>query len=189
MAQITLGKGSRTGFSGLNEALDSLRALQKACGTREAKSTLRKSQAKGFEMIRSAVYGRKYGISLAEIFRKTRPRTKDDKRSVYGFGLGTPVKTGRLQKSLTTFGAPFSIYTEQSHTDGTIRVIYGGDPADPYTGNSYFKYPEETYGFFADGIAMFQHQRTLKALGEDLAYMYGKALQKHISDSVKKASR
>lgn len=187
MAQVTIGKGSRSGLGGINEALDGLRALAKAIDTKAAKRELMKQQGKGLEMMRSAVYGRKYGSSLATIFKKTRPRTKDDKRSVAGFGLGTPVKTGRLQKSLTTFGAPFSIYSEQVHKDGTIRVVYGGDPIDPYTGNSYFRYPEEMYGFFAEGIEQFQRSRTLKALGQDLAYLYGKALHKYISDSVKRA--
>lgn len=187
MAQVTLGKGSRSGLGGVDQALASLRALAKAMETKTAKRELMKQQGKGLEMMRSAVYGRKYGTSLATIFKKTRPRTKDDKRSVVGFGLGTPVKTGRLQKSLTVFGAPFSIYSEQVHRDGSIRIVYGGDPHDPYTGNSYFRYPEEMYGFFAEGIEQFQRGRAMKLLGEDLAYLYGKALHKFISDSVKRA--
>ena len=189
MAQITLGKGSRSGFSGMDEALSSLRALKLACEPKETKRVIASQQAKGFAMIRSAVYGSKYGMSLASIFRKTRPRTKDGARSLAGYGLGTPVKTGRLQKSLVSFGAPFSIYSEQVHTDGSIRVVYGGNPLDAYSGNSYFKYPEDMYGFFAEGIERFQREKTLKMLGEDLAYMYGKALQKHLSDSVKKSPR
>lgn len=189
MAQVTIGKGSRSGLSGVNEALDALRALAKAVDNRSAKAELKKHQGKGLQMMRSAVYGSKYGPSLASIFRKTRPRTKDDKRSVFGFGLGTPVKTGRLQKSLITFGAPYSIYSEQVHTDGSIRVVYGGDPVDPYSGNSYFKYPEDMYGFFAEGIERFQQSRTLRALGQDLAAMYGKALHKHIANSVKRSRR
>jgi hypothetical protein len=187
MAQVTIGKGSRSGLGGINEALSGLRALAKAVDTKTARRELLKQQGKGLEMMRSAVYGRKYGTSLATIFRKTRPRTKDNKRSVAGFGLGTPVKTGRLQKSLIAFGAPFSIYSEQVHKDGSIRVVYGGDPIDEYSGKPYFRYPEEMYGFFAEGIEQFQRGRALKMLGEDLAYLYGKALHKYISDSVKRA--
>jgi hypothetical protein len=187
MAQVTIGKGSRSGLGGINETLSALRALAKAAETKEAKRELTKYQGRGLQMMRSAIYGSKYGESLGKIFRKTRPRTKDDKRSVLGFGLGTPVKTGRLQKSLVSFGAPFSIYSEQVHKDGSIRVVYGGDPIDEYSGKPYFRYPEEMYGFFAEGIERFQRSRTLKALGEDLAAMYGKALQKHLSNSVKRS--
>jgi hypothetical protein len=187
MAYRTIGRGSRTaGLSGINEAMAALRALAKAVETKQAKAALVKVQGQGFDMIRSAIYHRKYGTSLATIFRKTRPRGKDG-RSKSGFGLGTPVKTGALQRSLVSDNAPYSIYQQQVAKDGTMRVLYGGDPIDPYSGKPYFKYPEELYGFFEEGIQWFTMQKTLKNLGKDLAALYGKALQKHIASSVKRS--
>jgi len=186
MATRIIGRGSRSGLSGINESMQLLRAMAKACETRSAKASLKKVQAQGFDMIRSAIYYTKYGTSLGTIFKKTRPRGKDG-RSKAGFGLGTPVKTGRLQQSLTTYNAPYSIYQQEVHTDGTMRVQYGGDPIDPYSGKPYFKYPEELYGFFEEGIERFQKERTLRALGSDLASLFGKALQRHISESARRS--
>jgi hypothetical protein len=68
-----------------------------------------------------------------------------------------------------------------------MRVQYGGDPIDPYSGRPYFKYPEELYGFFEEGIERFQREKTLRALGSDLASLFGKALQRHISESAKRS--
>lgn len=186
MAYKTIGRGSRSGLSGINEAMSALRSLAKAVETKEAKAALIKVQAQGFDMIRSAVYHKKYGTSLATIFAKTRPRGKDG-RTKSGFGLGTPVKTGRLQRSLTSYKAPYSIYQQEVAKDGTMRVQYGGNPIDPYSGKPYFKYPEELYGFFEEGIQWFTMQKTLKSLGKDLAALYGKALQRHVAKSVKRS--
>jgi len=186
MAYRTIGRGSRSGLSGINEAMSALRALSKAVSNRQSRAALVKVQAQGFSMIRSAIYHRKYGTSLAEIFRKTRPRGKSG-NSKLGVGLGTPVKTGRLQRSLVTPDAPHSIYQQEVAKDGSIRVQYGGNPIDPYSGKPYFQYPESLYGFFEEGVQWFTMQKTLKLLGEDLAAMYGKALQKHVANSVKRS--
>jgi hypothetical protein len=180
-------------ISGIDDAMSMLEALAKATSTRESKKVLQETQAKGFAEIRQAIYGGKYGTSLATVFRKTRPRRADNRGSVMGAGKGTPVKTGRLQKSLTTDSSEFSIYSEQVKTSGRNRgimqVIYGGDPVNPRTGARYFEDVESKFNFFADGIKRFEKEGAMKKLGESLAYIVGKALQQHISRSVRSARR
>ena len=191
MAYTTIGRAGRgrAGISGLQEAMAGLKELSKALTPSETKRCLAKVQGQGFEKIRRAVYGSQYGVSLATIFSKTRPRTKDNKRSKMGKGLGTPVKTGRLQKSLTIFGDPFGIYSQETGKNGEMRVHYGGNPLDPKTGKPYFQDVEDTYGFFQEGLAKFEQSRTMKSLGDDLANLFGKAVQDHIRQSVAKAKR
>lgn len=180
-------------ISGIDEAMKMLEALAKATSSRETKTVLQATQAKGFAEIRSAIYGSKYGVSLAQIFRKTRPRRADNRGSVMGVGKGTPVKTGRLQKSLTSDASEFSIYSEMIKTSGRnrgiLQVIYGGDPINPRTGEAYFGDVESKFNFFAEGIAKFEKEGTMKKLGESLAYIFGKALHDHISRSVRSARR
>ena len=183
---------TRGRISGIDEAMKMLEALAKASSSRETKIVLEKTQAKGFSEIRSAIYGSKYGLSLAEIFRKTRPRTQSG-RSSMARGSGTPVKTGRLQKSLTTSNSEFSIYSEQfkssGRNKGIIQVLYGGDPVNPKTGARYFEDVESKFNFFVDGITKFERSNTMTKLGESLAYIFGKALHDHISKSIKSARR
>jgi hypothetical protein len=184
---------TRGRISGIDEAMSMLEALAKATSPRETKKVLGTTQAKGFAEIRQAIYGSKYGTSLAEIFRKTRPRRGDNRGSVLGAGRGTPVKTGRLQGSLTSNSSQFSIYSEQVKTSGANRgimqVIYGGDPVNPKTGARYFSDVESKFNFFADGINKFEKEGTMKKLGESLAYIVGKALHSQISRAVRSAKR
>jgi hypothetical protein len=191
MAYTTIGRAGRGrgSISGLAEAMAGLKALSKALSPSETKRALAKVQGQGFEKIRRAVYGSQYGVSLATIFSKTRPRTKDNKRSRMGKGLGTPVKTGRLQKSLTVFGDPFGIYSQEVGKSGEMRVQYGGNPLDPKTGKAYFQDVEDSYGFFQEGLAKFEQGRTMQALGDDLAYLFGRAVHDHIKKSVASAKK
>jgi hypothetical protein len=191
MATVTIGGTSRSpgSISGIEEALATLRALSKAVTTQETKRCLKYVQGEAFQKMQKAVYGSKYGVSLATIFSKTRPRTKDNKRSKMGTGLGTPVKTGRLQKSLTVFGDPFGIYSQQVHTDGSLRIVYGGNPLDPVTGKAYFGAVEDRYGFFQEGLNKFEQSQTIRALGDDLAYLFGKAVHDHVKKSIQSAKR
>ena len=68
-------------------------------------------------------------------------------------------------------------------------MIYGGDPVNPRTGAHYFEDVESKFNFFADGIKKFEKEGAMKKLGESLAYIVGKALQQHISRSVRSARR
>jgi hypothetical protein len=183
---------TRGRISGVDEAMKMLEALAKAASSRSTKAVLTKTQAKGFAEIRHAIYGSKYGVSLAEIFRKTRPRTQSG-RSSLARGSGTPVKTGRLQQSLTLANSQFSIYSEQFKSSGAgkgaIQVIYGGDPVNPRTGARYFGDVENKFNFFVDGITKFERANTMQKLGEGLAYVFGKALHDHIRSSIKSAKR
>jgi hypothetical protein len=108
-------------------------------------------------------------------------------------GAGTPVKTGRLQQSLTQQNSEFSIYSEQFKSSGAgqgaIQVIYGGDPVNQKTGAKYFSDVESKFNFFIDGITKFERENTMQKLGEGLAYIFGKALHDHISKSVRAAKR
>lgn len=180
-------------ISGIDDAMSMLTALAKAVSPRESKKVLEATHAKAFAEVRHAVYGSKYGLSLAEVFRKTRPRRADNRGSVRGRGLGTPVKTGRLQASLTNETSEYRIYSEQYKTSGAnkgiIQVIYGGDPVNPRTGAHYFGDVESKFNFFADGLSKFEKSNTLKKLGEGLSYIVGKALHDQINRSVKAARK
>lgn len=183
---------TRGRISGIDEAIKILEALAKAASSREAKAIVTRNQAKGFAEIRHAIYGSKYGVSLAEIFSKTRPRTQSG-RSSMARGAGTPVKTGRLQQSLTQQNSQFAIYSEQFKSSGAgkgaIQVVYGGDPVNPKTGARYFSDAENKFNFFIDGITKFERANTMRKLGEGLAYIFGKALHDHISKSIRAAKR
>ena len=173
----------------ISEAISVLRQLRSTMNAKEAKTVMGNVHTKAFSEVRHAIYGSKYGISLAEIFSKTRARTASG-RSTTRAGAGTPVKTGRLQKSLTNKDSEFSLYAEYfNRNTGEIMVNYGGNPVNPKTGAEYFDDVESKFKFFADGILKFDQGKTMGNLGEGLAYIFGKALQDHIKKSIKTAKR
>lgn len=181
-----VGRGSN---SGLEEAMSMIKALKRAATTKNARAAIVKVQSRGFEMFDEAIYGGRYGHSLASIFSKTRPRTADNKRSKFGKGLGTPVKTGRLQGSLMDPTDTFAIYQREVHKNGEMRVTYGGNPLDPKTGRAYFQSAEDMYGFFQDGLNKFEKSNTTKKLGEGLAQLFATAIRDEIVKEVRRAKR
>lgn len=179
----------RGGNSGLEEAMAIIKALKRAATTKTAKAAIVKVQGRGFELFDEAIYGGRYGNSLASIFSKTRPRTADNKRSKFGKGLGTPVKSGRLKGSLMDPADTFAVYQREVHKNGEMRVTYGGNPLDPKTGKAYFKSAEDMYGFFQDGLDKFDKLNITKKLGKDLAQLFATAVRDEIVKEARRAKR
>lgn len=164
-----------------------LRSMSRAAKSQNLKKVVEKTQEQAMRRFDQVVYGRgtMYGQTLAEIFSKTRPRRSDGKGSVGGRGRGTPVKTGRLQKSLVEYQNEFAIYERKMFGNGSIRIKYGGNPIDPKTGRSYMSSVEDKYGFFADGIKKFEQGQAMKMLANDLAQIFSKTFKAHFESSAR----
>ena len=175
------------GSSGFEEATAALRAMSRAAKSPQLKKVVEDVQSKAIKRFDQVVYGRgsMYGQTLAEIFSKTRPRRADNRGSVLGRGKGTPVKSGRLQKSLVEYQNEFAIYERNAYANGSIRIKYGANPIDPKTGRQYMSVVEDKFGFFADGIKKFEQGQAMKRLASDLAQIFSKAMMTHFE----KASR
>lgn len=174
---------AKSGNKGFEEVQAALRALQNAAKKNSTDRVVDGITENALRRVDQIIYGKgsSYGSTLAEIFSKTRPRRKDGGGSVMGTGRGTPVKTGRLQRSLTEYQNEFAIYERRAYKGGRIQIKYGGNPIDPKTGRRYFSNVEDRYGFFSDGIRKFEQSQTVESLGRDLAQILNKALLKHFS--------
>lgn len=175
------------GGAGFQQASAMLRAMSKAAKQPALKKVVEKVQKQALIRFDQVVYGRgtMYGQTLAEIFSKTRPRRADGLGSVGGRGRGTPVKTGRLQRSLVEYQNEFAIYDRKIFNNGSIRIKYGGNPINPKTGKSYIADVESRYGFFADGIKKFEQGQAMKRLADDLAQIFSKAMMDHFNTAAK----
>lgn len=177
MAKATVGSAGR--ISGIRESIRMLESLQRYIRSDATKDAIKQMQSTAFAMIDNAIYGSGYGVSLAAIFSRTRPRVNG--KSVRGRGAGTPVLTGRLQNSLTNPDAPYSLYQRNVLNKGGISVRYGGDPQDPKTKEHYFPRPEKLYSFFADGLNEFEKAGTIAKLNEDLAILFTKKVRDQLA--------
>ena len=173
------------GGGGFDEAKSILRSMKRAATSGNLKTVVQKVQDQALKRFDQVVYGRgtMYGQTLAEIFSKTRPRRSDGRGSVGGRGRGTPVKTGRLQRSLTEYQNEFAIYERKIRNDGSVTIKYGGKPADPKTRRLYISAVEDKYGFLADGIKKFEQGQAMKMLAADLAQMFSKAFKAHFAQA------
>ncbi len=180
------GVFAKSGTRGFEEVKAALRSLQNAAKKSSTNRVIEQVQEKALRRVDQIIYGRgsSYGTTLSEIFSKTRPRRKDNKGSVGGRGRGTPVLTGRLQKSLTDYQNEFAIYERRAYKNGNITIKYGADPVDPKTGKRYFAAVESKFNFFQDGIQKFEQSQTVDALGRDLAQIFNNALLKHFSTAL-----
>ena len=179
MGRATIGP--RGSIQALENAISMLDDLSKNLRSDASFGAIEQMQSGALGKVREAVYGSKYGKSLAQIF--SRKRAKGDMEP----GGGTPVKTGRLQNSLTTEGAPYSIYSENKGQKGYLSVTYGGDPVD--RGERYFGKVEDRYGFFEDGINEFERSRTLKKMSDDIAKDLTSAVRNRIAQRIRRAMR
>jgi hypothetical protein len=179
MARTTIGP--RGSIKALEDAISMLDGLSRNLRSDASFGAIEVMQRQALGKVREAVYGNRYGKSLAQIFSRTR------KKGDMSPGGGTPVKTGRLQNSLTAEGAPYSIYSENYGKGGYISVTYGGDPVDK--GERYFPKVEERYGFFEDGINQFERSRTLKKLHDDIAKDLSAAVRNRIAQRIRRAMR
>lgn len=185
MAKATIGKAGR--ISGLKETVKMLEDLAKYLRSDASKQAIAEMQKSAFDMIDDAIYGNKYGVSLATIFSRTRPRSNG--KSLRGRGLGTPVLTGRLQNSLTVEGAPYSLYKRNVLNKGGFSVRYGGDPIDPETKEHYFSRPESMYRFFQDGLNEFERGQTMSNLAQDMSKLFTKRVRDNIARRIRRSSR
>jgi hypothetical protein len=181
MAKATVGRSGR--ISGITESIKMLENLQRYIRSDAAKDAIKQMQGAAFGMIDNAIYGSSYGVSLAQIFSRTRPRVNG--KSVRGKGAGTPVLTGRLQNSLTSPDAPYSLYQRNVLNKGGISVRYGGDPQDPKTKEHYFPRPEGMYKFFADGLTEFEQAQTISKLNSDLAMLFTKKVREQLARKIR----
>lgn len=179
MGRATIGP--RGSIQALQGVVDMLNDLQKNLRSDASFGAIEQMQGDALGKVREAVYGNRYGKSLSQIF--SRKRAKGDMEP----GGGTPVKTGRLQNSLTTEGAPYSIYSENRGQKGYLSVTYGGDPVD--RGERYFGKVEDRYGFFEDGINEFERSRTLKKMSDDIAKDLTSAVRNRIAQRIRRAMR
>jgi hypothetical protein len=139
-----------------------------------------------FKKIEEAVYGDKYGKSLAQIFSRTRPKTRGGYTSKKK-GSGTPVDTGRLQNALVIPDAPYGIFKRNRGSRGHFSVTYGADPVDPDNENErYFAKVERRYKFFSEGLDEFEKQETMENLGKDLAEVFTRQVRNRLARQLRR---
>lgn len=184
MAKATLG--SRGTISGLQSSIRMLQNLTKALRSDASLGAINLMQDIAFKKIEEAVYGDKYGKSLAQIFSRTRPKTKSGYTSRKK-GSGTPVDTGRLQNALVIPDAPYGIFKRNRGSRGHFSVTYGADPVDPDNDNErYFAKVERRYKFFSEGLEEFEKQETMENLGNDLAEVFTRQVRNRLARQLRR---
>lgn len=183
MARATIG--TRGTIAGLEAMIRQLQELSRAIRSDASLGAIEAMRDIAFSKIDEAVYGSKYGVSLAEIFSRTRPKTNSGYTS-RAKNSGTPVDTGRLQNALVVPDAPYGIYRRNKGARAHFSVTYGADPVDPENENErYFPKVERRYKFFSEGLDEFEKQETMKNLSNDIAQVFTREVRNRLARRIR----